>query len=65
MSRIEDEVCRLIQQRADMGLAKYGVTMERGDLSELDWLKHAREEAMDMAIYLTRLIDDKEKAETI
>jgi hypothetical protein len=59
MSRHEDEVCRLIQRRSDMGLAKYGVTMERDDLSEIEWLMHARDEAMDLAIYLTRLIHDK------
>jgi len=61
MSRHEEEVVRLIRLRADMGLQKYGVTMERDDLSEVDWLKHARDEAMDWAVYLTRLIDDKTK----
>ena len=45
-----------------IGLKKYGVTMERTDLSELDWLRHARDEAMDLCVYLTRLIVDKEKA---
>ena len=29
MSKIEDEVCELIQARAEVGKAKYGVTMER------------------------------------
>jgi hypothetical protein len=33
MSLIEDKVCKLIQQRAAMGLQKYGVTMERNDLN--------------------------------
>jgi hypothetical protein len=61
MSKHEDEVCRLIQVRADMGLSKYGTTMERTDLNEVDWLRHARDEAMDLAVYLTRLIDDKTK----
>jgi hypothetical protein len=63
MSRIEDQVCRLILHRADFGLNKYGVTVERTDLSEIDWLKHARDEAMDLAVYLTRLIDDKTQVE--
>lgn len=45
-----------------MGLSKYGTTMERTDLNEVDWLRHARDEAMDLAVYLTRLIDDKTKA---
>lgn len=46
-----------MQQRAARGLAKYGVTMERGDLSRREWLIHARDEALDLAVYLQRLID--------
>lgn len=47
--------------RAERGLRKYGVTTERGDLSELDWLRHAQEEALDLAVYLERLIQEKTK----
>lgn len=57
MSRIEDEVCKKIQQRAEVGLNKYGVTMETAPLSRLEWLIHAQEEAMDLAVYLQKLID--------
>ena len=38
MSRIEDDVCEKIQARARVGLDKYGVTMEREDFTNLDWL---------------------------
>ena len=34
--------------------------MERKDLSKLDWLKHAQEEAMDLCVYLQKLIDLEE-----
>ena len=37
---------------------KYGTTMEREDLSKLDWLKHAQEEAMDLAVYLEKIIQE-------
>ena len=57
MSRIEDEVCKKIQQRATVGLNKYGVTMETAQLSRLQWLIHAQEEAMDLAVYLQKLIE--------
>lgn len=57
MSRIEDEVCKRIQQRADVGKSKYGVTMETAPLSRLEWLIHAQEEAMDLAVYLQKLIE--------
>lgn len=46
--------------RSERGIAKYGHTMLRSDLSKIDWLRHAQEEAMDLAIYLERLIRDME-----
>ncbi len=58
MSKIENAVAEKLQKRAAAGLAKYGVTMERTDLSCLDWLIHAQEEAMDLAVYLERLIQE-------
>ena len=57
MSRIEDEVCKKIQGRAEVGKSKYGVTMETAPLSRLEWLVHAQEEAMDLAVYLQKLIE--------
>jgi len=57
MSRIEDEVCKKIKIRSDVGKKKYGVTMEEENLSRLEWLIHAQEEAMDLAVYLQKLIE--------
>ena len=57
MSKVEDKVINKIAARAQVGKDKYGVTMERKDLTRLQWLKHAQEEAMDMAIYLQKLIE--------
>jgi hypothetical protein len=59
VSKIEDEVCRKIKSRAAVGLAKYGTTLERTDLTELDWLIHAQEELMDAANYLEVLIQKR------
>lgn len=47
--------------RANLGFKKYGVTTERTDLTTLQWLIHAQEEAMDMAVYLERLIVDEQQ----
>lgn len=58
MSRIEDEVCKKIQQRAAVGKEKYGVTMERDDLNLLAWLQHLQEELMDAAVYVQRLMEE-------
>lgn len=57
MSRIEDEVCKKIQGRAAVGKEKYGVTMETAPLTTLEWLTHAQEEAMDLSVYLQKLIE--------
>ena len=39
-----------------MGRIKYGVTVDKANLSEQEWLNHAYEEALDFAIYLKRLM---------
>jgi len=60
MSSIEYKVCTKITQRANVGKKKYGTTMDRKDLTKLQWLKHAQEEAMDLAVYLEKLIEEEE-----
>jgi len=62
MSKIEDEVCEKIQQRAKVGLNKYGTTMERDDLSDLEWMNHLQEELLDGAVYLQRMINNYQDA---
>lgn len=58
MSKIEEEVVRKIRQRADLGWHKYGKTMERKDLTLLEWLQHLQEELMDAAVYVQRLMQE-------
>lgn len=41
--------------RAELGRAKYGVTLDRTDLGALDWIQHAQEELMDGILYLEKL----------
>ncbi len=57
MSKIEKRVCKKILDRAEVGEKKYGTTMERTDLSTIDWVKHAQEEAMDLAVYLEKILE--------
>lgn len=56
MKEIEESVIEKIRSRRDVGRTKYGTTMERNDLSMVQWLQHAQEEAMDLAIYLEKAI---------
>lgn len=43
-------------RRSQFGIAKYGTTLDRTDLSLRDWLQHAYEECLDQANYLKRSI---------
>ena len=65
MSAIEDAACDKIRSRATVGLNKYGTTMEREDFSKLDWLIYAQEEAMDLVVYLEKLIQLESVINTI
>ena len=47
-----------MRKRAVSGKAKYGVTMERDDLTIEQWLIHLQEELMDASIYVQRLIEE-------
>lgn len=53
---IVETVREKLRMRSEAGMLKYGVTLERKDLSRLDWLRHAQEEALDLANYLEVLI---------
>lgn len=45
-----------LQARDRKGFTKYGTTLDRTDLTRLQWLQHAKEEALDLAGYLERQI---------
>lgn len=60
---VEDKVIAQIKQRREAGLAKYGTSMRRTDLSVHDWIQHAKEEMLDGAIYLQKLQDQLEHKE--
>jgi len=54
-------VARKMKERSQAGMQKYGVTMMRQDVTTLQWINHAQEEAMDFIIYLERLKHDYEE----
>ena len=59
---IEDKIVLRVlarfNERSQVGINKYKTTLERTDLSTLEWLTHAQEEAMDFVLYLERLKDE-------
>lgn len=58
----EARVCQDIAARQQLGIAKYGVTVEGNPLSLKEWLQHAYFETLDKAIYLKRAIEEMERA---
>ncbi|CAB5224093.1 hypothetical protein UFOVP392_32 [uncultured Caudovirales phage] len=45
-------------ERSQTGIKKYGRTLDRDDLSFLDWLTHLQEELMDATLYIEKLKDE-------
>ena len=54
--KIVESVIRKYRKRSLLGMAKYGTTMDREDLSELEWLSHFQCELMDASLYIEKLI---------
>lgn len=52
---IVESVINEIKDRSERGVNKYGTTLDRTDLTTLDWIQHAKEEALDLALYLERI----------
>jgi|GEM_PF-1263110 len=57
MSKVEERVINKIVSRAEVGLAKYGVTVERKDYSPGKWLTELQSELLDGSIYAERLLE--------
>jgi hypothetical protein len=56
-----ENVVKQLRWRAEKGLAKYGVTTERKDLSTIEWLQHLQEELMDASVYIEKLKNEIKK----
>lgn len=65
LSKFEEKVIDKIRKRAEVGKAKYGVTMERGDLDTIEWLTHLQEELMDASVYVERLLEEVDKLQKV
>jgi len=65
VDQIVEAVRTDLLQRSQVGINKYGVTLDRKDLSLKDWLQHAYEETLDQANYLKRAIMELEQQENL
>jgi len=56
--KIVQEIKDKFEQRSQLGIKKYGTTLERDDLSAEEWVNHLQDELMDAILYLQRLKHD-------
>jgi hypothetical protein len=61
MDSILEEVIYKMRERSEIGIKKYGTTLDREDLSHLDWLNHLQEELMDAILYIQKLKHNETK----
>ena len=52
---VVDSIVDSFISRAAKGKDKYGHTLDRQDLSTLEWIRHAQEELMNGILYLEKL----------
>jgi hypothetical protein len=45
-------VIERMKERSAVGIAKYGTTLAREDLTTIEWLNHLQEELMDAINYI-------------
>jgi hypothetical protein len=64
IDKIVEAVREDLLKRSEKGIEKYGVTLNRTDLSIKEWLQHAYEECLDMANYLKKSILELDKSDT-
>jgi hypothetical protein len=55
MDSIVAAVIKKFSDRSEVGIKKYGVTLDRTDLKTADWIQHTQEELMDAILYLEKL----------
>ena len=58
-NKMKDSIVELVikqfKDRSSVGIEKYGTTLDLTDLTRLDWINHAQQEAMDLVLYLEKL----------
>ena len=63
--RIIEMVKADLEKRSQIGIEKYGTTLEGNEGNEAYWLQHLYEELLDAAGYIKKLIDIKQVKEPI
>ena len=55
MDSIVSSIIKQFEERSAVGKAKYGTDLDRTDLSLVEWIEHAKQEHMDVILYLEKI----------
>ena len=59
---MKDKIVKIVVnrfiQRSELGIKKYGTTLDKNSLPLIDWLQHSIEEKMDDILYMQRAIEE-------
>jgi hypothetical protein len=55
MDSIVRSIIKQFEERSIKGKEKYGVDLDRTDLTLLEWIEHAKQEHMDAILYLEKI----------
>lgn len=58
----EGRICADIAKRQQLGIKKYGVTVEKSDLTLRQWLQHSYDEKLDDIVYMKRAMEQMDRA---
>jgi tRNA A37 threonylcarbamoyladenosine biosynthesis protein TsaE len=61
MDKIVKDVVDKYAQRSEVGVTKYGTTLEGNTLPLIEWLNHLQEELMDATLYIQKLKSELEQ----
>lgn len=57
---VVENVISKFSSRSDVGVKKYGTTLEDNNLTLIEWLNHLQEELMDATLYIQKLKEELE-----
>jgi hypothetical protein len=57
---VVESVIEQFRERSAVGIKKYNTTLDRKDLSTLEWQIHMKQELMDAILYLEKLSQQEE-----
>jgi len=55
MDSIVESIINKFKSRSEIGIIKYGKTLDRDDLTLNEWLIHLQEELMDAILYIEKI----------